>query len=266
MNYLPLVVTTLISTCPAEVIKLWEGEVPFAKKEKAEQVITEKRPGEFRVTEVTDPHLNVHLANPETHNGKALIICPGGGYIHLAHLLCGSEVATHFCEKGFTCFVLHYQVPQNRKGALSDAMQAVDVVRSRAKEWKLNSTQIGMVGFSAGGHLVAATSAQSIDVSKRPDFAMILYGAYLNVKGESKISPEFKSLAETPPFFLFVAADDKNWVRGSLVFGEALTKEKLPFELHVVPEGGHGFGLKEDNPAGKSWPDLALRWIENLPE
>ena len=263
-NTLLVFLGTALFSGAQEVIKLWEGEVPFSKKAKAENVITEKRPGEFRITEVTDPEITVYPASPETHNGMGLVICPGGGYVHLGFKGKGIDFAKHFTKEGFTCFVLHYQVPKNRKGALSDAGQAMKIIRSRSQEWKINPAKIGMIGTSAGGHLIAALSAQTKEPKLRPNFAILLCPAYLTDKKSGKLSAEFTELKDTPPFFIFTAEDDKGWIEGSRVFAKALKEKNLPHEVHLVPKGGHGFGLKEGNPAAETWPALALKWIEGL--
>lgn len=267
-SYLSIVLILIChSSCIAEEIgtseiKLWPDAVPFSTEPKAKEVITEKRPGQFRVTKVTDPVLKVFPADPKKHNGKALIICPGGGYAHIVYLTKGKDVAEHFNKEGFTCFVLYYQVPKNREGALSDAKQAMKIIRARAKEWNLKANQIGMLGSSAGAHLVAKTSTQTDDLEARPDFAILLSTAYLQEKGAQKLAPEFTRLKNTPPFFIVTTEDDKKWVEGSKLFNKQLTQEKLPNEIHVYPKGGHGFGVDPNNPAGKTWPPLFLEWLE----
>lgn len=262
--FLSLVVMMSPAGAHEEVIKLWKGKVPFSDKPEKENVVTEKRPGAFRMTEVGDPELIVHPANEDTLNGMALIICPGGGYVHLTHLDVGEKFGKYFSEIGFTCFVLHYQVPSNREGALSDAKQAVSLVRASAEKWGFDKNKVGMVGSSAGGHLIAALSVQTEDLSARPNFSILLCPAYLCDRKTGELSPEFVEMAETPPFFLFTAEDDTNWVEGTRVFRKELTKRNLSNEVHIVPKGGHGFGLKENNPAAEVWPGLALKWIESL--
>ena len=265
-TYLYLLIILVSSFCQADEtspieIKLWPEVVPFSTEPKASVVISEKRPGAFRVTKVTDPVLNVFPTDPKKHNGKAIVICPGGGYAHLAHLHEGKDVAEYFTKEGFTCFVLYYQVPKNRDGALSDAKQAMKLVRDRAKEWNLQADQIGMLGFSAGAHLVARTSVQTDDLKARPDFSILLYTAYLEDKDSGKLDTEFTNLKAPPPFFIVATEDDKKWVAGSKLLAEQLTKENLNHEVHVLPKGGHGFGVKPENPAGKAWPPLVLEWI-----
>jgi len=160
--------------------------------------------------------------------------------------------------------VLYYQVPDNRTGALSDAMRAVKIIRSRAKEWKLKPDQIGMIGSSAGANLIVNTSIQTQDLSARPSFAVLLSTAYLAEKGKTQLLPQYTNLPNPPPFFLAVAANDKTWVLGSKLFAQQLTKENLTNQLHVFDTGGHSFGVDPDNPAGKAWPPLFLNWLEEL--
>lgn len=262
--FLIFLIAQLTSAFSQEVIKLWEGEVPFCAKPKAEHVITEKFRNQWRITEVTDPELVVYKPSPEKANGMGLIVCPGGAYVHLHHAGSGSDVAQYFSKEGFTCFVLHYQVPKNREGALSDATQAVKVVRERAGEWELEKDKIGMIGSSAGAHLTAHVSTQTDDLSGRPNFSLLLCPAYLNEKKTGKLSPEFQEMKEAPPFFVFTAEDDKNCIEGTRVFKKELSERGINHEVHTVPVGGHGFCLKEDNPAAEAWPPLALKWIKSL--
>ena len=247
----------------AEVVKLWQGEVPFAQKSKAENVITEKRKGAWRMTEVTDPEYVVYRPTEDTRTGKALIICPGGGYAHLVHLGKGKDLAEYFVQRGFTCFVLHYQVPHNREGAHSDAVQAVKMIRARAAEYQIHPQQIGMLGSSAGGHLVTTVSTHP-DQTVRPNFAVLMCPAYLTEPKSESLAPEFAEMSQTPPFFICSAIDDKWHAMSSLIFSAELQRRKLPYEFHTFNEGGHSYGLKENNPAAEIWPELMMKWLSRL--
>ena len=247
----------------AEVVKLWQGDVPFSQKPKAENVITEKRKGAWRMTEVTDPEYVVYRPTEETRTGKALIICPGGGYAHLVHLGKGKDLAEYFVQRGFTCFVLHYQVPHNREGAKSDAIQAVKMIRARAAEYQINPQQIGMLGSSAGGHLVATVSTHA-DQTVRPHFTILMCAAYLTEPKSEILASEFANMSQTPPFFICSAIDDQWYAMSSIVFSAELQRKKLPYEFHMISEGGHSYGLKENNRAAEIWPELMMKWIARL--
>lgn len=253
------------------IIKLWPGDVPgeTGMKHPAELYPDSSR-NVKRITNITDPDLTVYRPGKNA-NGAAIIICPGGGYNILAINLEGDEVASYFAEKGYTVFVLQYRVPQKQEGALQDAQRAIRIVRSRAAEWKLDTDKIGMLGFSAGGHLsaLAATSfikktytfIDNIDqVSSRPDFAVLIYPAYTAAaKDKKQLNPLLAVTEDTPPIFIFMTADDQNDMPFPLAF--ALRELKLPFEMHIYASGGHGYGLRPGNPAGEEWPGLAEKWL-----
>ncbi|MHB1177443.1 MAG: alpha/beta hydrolase [Daejeonella sp.] len=253
------------------IIKLWPGNVPGETEAKhAAKLHSDSSRNVRRIASITDPDLTVHRPGKNA-NGAAIIICPGGGYNILAINLEGDEVASYFVEKGYTVFVLQYRVPQKQEGALQDAQRAIRIVRSRAAEWRLDPGKIGMLGFSAGGHLsaLAATSfmkktytfIDDIDqVSSRPDFAVLIYPAYTaTVQDKKVLNPLISVMKDTPPIFIFMTADDQNDMPFPLAF--ALRELKLPFEMHIYASGGHGYGLRPGNPAAEKWPGLAEKWL-----
>ncbi len=254
-----------------EIIKLWPGNVPgeAGMKHPAELYPDSSR-NVKRITNITDPDLTVYRPG-ENANGAGIIICPGGGYRILAINIEGDEVARYFAAKGYTVFVLQYRVPQKQEGALQDAQRAIRIVRSRASEWKLDPGKIGLLGFSAGGHLsaMAATSfikntytfTDNIDqVSARPDFAVLIYPAYTaTVQDKKLLNPLLTVTKDTPPVFIFMTADDQNDMPFPLAF--ALRELKLPYEMHIYASGGHGYGLRPGNTAATEWPLLAEKWL-----
>lgn len=256
-----------------EIIELWPDKVPGEEKPKAEAVVGKDDKGEIiKITEVTNPLLEVFPA--EDPKGPAVIIAPGGGYHILAIDKEGYEIAEWFNRQGITAFVLHYRVPQKREGALQDIQRAMRVVRSQSNERGLDPDNIGVLGFSAGGSLCARASTRyddnvydSVDkydnLSAKPNFTMLIYAAYLDQGPENSITPEIKVSKETPPTFLFVSADDKH-ANSSLVMTQQLREHEVPVELHVVPEGKHGYGLRPGNPAAETWPLLAEKWINKF--
>ncbi len=256
-----------------EIIELWPGKVPGEEKSKAEAVRSPGDKGAIeKITEVTNPLLEVFPS--ENPNGASVIINPGGGYYILAIDKEGYEIAEWFNRQGITAFVLHYRVPQKQEGALQDIQRAIRVVRSQAEFRGLNPDNIGTLGFSAGGSLSARASTRYNDevydktdaadkLSARPDFTMLIYAAYLDKGPENTVTPEIKVTGQTPPMFLFVSADDKH-ANSSLVMTQQLREHNVPVELHVVPEGKHGYGLRPGNPAAETWPLLAEKWIEKF--
>jgi acetyl esterase/lipase len=179
---------------------------------------------------------------------------------------------------GVTGVLLKYRVPkraglEKHAAALQDAQRALGLVRSRAKEWNVDPRRIGVLGFSAGGHLAAALSNNyqertypKVDdadaVSCRPDFTILIYPGYLTVKGQNdKIAPELIITSNTPPTFLAMAEDDPVRVENALFYAAALHKAKVPVELHIYPTGGHGYGLRPTKDFVTTWPQRASEWL-----
>jgi acetyl esterase/lipase len=223
------------------------------------------------------PKLIAYLPEKDKANGAAIVICPGGGYNILALDLEGTEVAEWFNERGVTCFVLKYRVPKRpgqepkQLAALQDGQRAVGLVRSRASEWNVDPARIGILGFSAGGNLAAMTSMHyaerrydAVDgsdaVSCRPDFAVLVYPAYL-VDGD-KLHPDVKIDKETPPTFLVHAGDDGVTPVNSALYYVGLKQAGVPSELHIFSKGGHGYGLRPTEMPVTSWPARCAAWLE----
>ncbi|MVT08981.1 alpha/beta hydrolase [Chitinophaga tropicalis] len=257
----------------SQIIHLWNGPVPGESSPKKPATPTaDSSRGVTRLTDVTDPIMQVFTPDPGKANGAAVVVCPGGGYQILAINLEGYEIAKWLNGLGFTAFVLQYRVPQKQEGALQDVQRAIRIVRHGAKEWKLSPDKIGVLGFSAGGSLSARASTlynketypktDAADaVSARPDFAVLIYPAYLDQGANRTITPELKIDSQNPPMFLFATADDP-YGNSALVMAGALRDAKVPAELHFYAKGGHGYGLRLGNPAADVWPLLAARWLE----
>ena len=257
-----------------EIIKLWPGKVPGETEAKHAPVITDNNSGNVtRLTDITDPAIVVYPASSENNNGAGIIVCPGGGYNILAVDKEGYEVAEWLNTLGYSAFVLQYRVPKKQKGALQDFQRAIRIIKSKAVEWKLNPEKVGAIGFSAGASLSARASARynektypKVDeldeLACRPEFALLIYPGGLD-KGENRsLISEIKVDKNTPPMFVFATADDKHG-NSALVITTALRDAKIPVELHLLPEGGHGYGLRTGNIAGETWPDLAKQWLQN---
>jgi acetyl esterase/lipase len=253
----------------ADSLYLWKA-VPGGSVVKQSAVYNyDSAKGIIRVTGVVSPLLKIYPVKNGT--GAGIIVCPGGGYKFLAFDLEGEEIAAWLNSLGIAAFVLQYRVPDNQNGALQDAQRAVRLVRANAAKWGLDKTKIGLMGFSAGGNLTARASTgykensyvavdNSDSVSCRPDFSMYIYPGSLATKPERKLIPEIKVDKATPPAFFFIANDDQYSL--PLPFATALHDAGVPLEFHVVPKGGHGYGLRKGNPAAEVWPALAETWLK----
>ncbi len=257
-----------------DTLYLWPDKVPGETEAKHPPVQTANTSGNVtRLTDVTDPALVVFEPKGPA-NGAGIIVCPGGGYSILAIDKEGYEVAEWLSQLGFTAFVLQYRVPDKREPALYDLQRAIRMVRGKASDWKLDPKRLGVIGFSAGASLAARASTRfgertytpvnGLDsLSARPDFALLIYPAYLDEGEDRSLTPELSLSKETPPQFLFGTTDDR-YGNSVLVMAAALRDEKLPVTLHLLAEGGHGYGLRKGNPAAETWPDLAEKWLRQL--
>ena len=279
--------------CAQKIIPLYEGEIPNSKAAPDEEKFEDTN-GIARISKISRPTLSVYLPPQEKSTGAAVIICPGGGYWINAISHEGTDVARKFNEMGVAAFVLKYRIPNdatmiNREiGPLQDAQQAIRMVRQRASEWKVKPNRIGIMGFSAGGHLASTAGTHFNNavienpggVSLRPDFLILIYpvisfqdsighiGSRDQLIGKKptaeKInfySNELQVTKNTPPTFLVHASDDKGVKsENSIVFYQNLIKNKVPAEMHLYQGGGHGFGL--NNKTTKDlWMDRCEAWL-----
>lgn len=253
------------------VVEVWpEGKVPgiITTKQEAE---VKRGDGFTRITNVSRPTLTVFpAASPDGKPTPAVIVCPGGGYGYTVVDKEGSEIATWLNSVGITAIVLKYRTPQNRDGALQDAQRSIRIVRARATEWKIDPKQLGIIGFSAGGHLAARASTafdkpsyEALDEtdqqSARPDFALLIYPAYLD-NGKGDVAPELNLQAKIPPTLIVHNEDDKTYVIGSKLYQAALEKASIPHQFLLYPTGGHGYGMHCKGDA-KTWPNDTLKWL-----
>jgi acetyl esterase/lipase len=240
------------------------------------------------ITNVSKPTLTVYRPDPERNTGTAMIVCPGGGYWDLYWELEGEEVAAWLNSVGMTGIILKYRCPRRSGeakgepplGPQLDAQRAVSLVRSHAAEWGIDPKKIGMVGFSAGGHLALATATgaskrlydpidEADQVSCRPDFAILCYPGYLKANDKDEIWPGLKLPPDTPPIFLAHASDDGPHHGGSdaansVVMYLALKRAGIPAELHVYATGDHDFGVRRNEKLPSSWTGLCLNWLRSL--
>lgn len=276
-------------------IPLYSGNVPNSKPApNKESSLT--RDNVTRISKVSIPTLTVY--KPATPNGMSVIICPGGGYGILAFDKEGTRVAEELNKWGITAFVLKYRLPDDTTNIdrslapLMDAQQAIRLVRSKATEWGLKKDKIGIMGFSAGGH-VASTAATHFNrkadasnkdtLSVRPDFAILIYpvisfdstithkgsrnnlvGATASAEKIKLYSNELQVNAKTPPSFLVHAGDDGAVpVENSIRYYQACIKYKVPAEMHLYPKGGHGFGMYNKTTTD-NWMERLKNWLTAL--
>ncbi len=256
-----------------DTLYLWTGKVPGESLPKSNPVQTDNTSGNVtRLTDVTNPALVVFKPQTALSNNTAVIVCPGGGYNILAIDKEGYEIAEWLNNLGYTAFVLQYRVPQKQAEALYDIQRSIRLVRTNASIWGVE--KLGVLGFSAGGSLSARAatrfnedtypkSDQIDQASSRPDFGLLIYPAYLDNGENRTLTPELSISEDTPPLFIFGTADD-TYGNSGLVMAGALRDHKIPVELHLLPEGGHGYGLRPGNIAAETWPDLAEKWLETV--
>jgi acetyl esterase/lipase len=256
-----------------DIIYLWPGKVPGELKEKRPPVVAaSENDNILRFSEVTNPAIEIYLPDPAINNGSAVIVCPGGGYGILTYDLEGTEIAAWLNKLGFTAFVLQYRIPDKREGALQDVQRAIRIVRNNSQKWNIDPGKIGVMGFSAGGSLSARASTlfnnisyppvdKSDSLSCRPSFTMLIYPAYLDQGPNLTLTPELELSKEVPPVFIFQTADDP-YGNSALVMATALRNAKLPVELHILPFGEHGYGLRPGKVAAETWPLLAEKWFK----
>jgi len=269
-----------------EPVPLWPAEAPGEKGDIGEEKdMTKPKDGlvagrpVIRLGNVSKPTITLYRPPKEKDTGASVVVCPGGGYSILALDLEGTEICEWLNSIGVTGVLLKYRVPA-RKGrekhaaALEDAQRALGLVRFHAKEWDLDPHRVGILGFSAGGHLcaMASTAYESRsyppvdDADKescRPDFAVLVYPAWLVAKGDvTTLAPEIKVTPNTSPAFIVMTEDDPIKIECAMGYGLALKNAKVPAELHLYPKGGHGYGMRPTADDVTRWPERAAEWMK----
>jgi acetyl esterase/lipase len=279
---LPLVPGSARCEGTHESILLWPKGAPGESGDVDGEKQMPSRPGDstIRITDVTRPTISVHRPPAAKDTGTAVLVCPGGAYSRLAYNKEGTEVAEWLNSLGITGIVLKYRVPARKdrprhQAPLQDAQRALGLVRQRAREWDLDPSRIGVLGFSAGGHLAAALcnhkdrTYEPLDAADqircRPDFCLLIYPAYLVDDAQAdRVAPELRVTGETPPTFLVQTQDDSARVECSLLYYRALKAAKVPAEMHLYPIGGHGYGLRPSTHLVHTWPQRAEQWLGSL--
>lgn len=253
---------------PGIVVSLWpRGAMPGEAGQGKERALPARGDDVVRLTDISEPLFTVYQAG-NSKPAPAVIISPGGGYGGLAYNKEGTEVAAWLNTLGITGVVLKYRVPNNREGAFQDIQRAIRLVRHRAAEWNIDRARVGVMGFSAGGHLSARLSVHSgpatyarIDAADdqplRPDFAVLGYPAYL----DEGLVPLVDG--QTAPTFIAHAEDDRRFVKGSDAYFAALKETKGPHAFFRCATGGHGHGLRSEKDV-KAWPEQCQTWLVRI--
>ena len=262
------------------VVKLWPGKAPGEVKDIGpEKETPPKNAGDVkRLTNVGGPTIAVYQPAKDKATGAAVIVAPGGGYSILAIEHEGTQTCEWLNTLGVTAILLKYRVPKREMqmpdnlAAIQDAQRALSLTRANSKEWGIDPNRIGMLGFSAGGNLTAWAALaekrmyEPLDdadkLSHKPNFAMLIYPAYL-VDKDGALKPEYKVTKESPPMFFAHANDDGVTPLSSAMLYAALKKNGVPAELHIYASGGHGFGMKKSGNPISEWPDRCGDWLKN---
>ena len=289
--YVIIFIMSTTSFSQINEFEIWKNGIPNSITNSHYQEIYDKEMG--RISKVTNPTLTVFI--PENPNGTAVVICPGGGYAYLSINKEGYQVAEWLNTLGITAFVLKYRLPSSEimpdksVGPLQDAQESIRYIRRNAEKWQLNTEKIGIIGFSAGGHLAATLSTQYDDktyqaqdaTSAKPNFSILIYpvssladeimhkGSRNKLLGKNssselndKYSPEKQVTGQTPPAFLVHALDDVGVsFENSMVYFAALKKHNVPAEMHIYESGGHGFGLGNKG-TSQFWTESCIKWLQ----
>jgi acetyl esterase/lipase len=277
-----------------QVIDLWPGKVPdesdaIGPERVVMSPVLDRKQVEVTestrmLTGVSKPSITIYRPSGDRSNGTAVVICPGGGYWNLYWQLEGEEVARWLNSLGATGIILKYRVPRRpdepkaepARRPLQDAQRAVCLVRNRAKELGIDPHRIGIMGFSAGGHLAIATATgferrtyDSIDdidkISSRPDFAVLVYPGYLKAKDKDELAPGLNIPQSTPPVFLaHGGADLISPPEHSVLMYLALRKANVPAELHVYAGAAHDFGVRHSDQPCSAWTDSCVAWLKHM--
>lgn len=275
----------LISTANYKVMDIWPNGPQESNELTKEEVMSESG----RITYVSNPQMSVVLPDAEKNTGAAVILCPGGGYMHQATQHEGFQFAEWFKEQGIAAIVLKYRLPNaHARIPGKDALQAIKLVRENAEAWNINPNKIGIAGFSAGGHLASTAGTHFVYLdsvnakASRPDFMILFYpvismeegcshgGSRKNLLGDNpnqelvdRYSNHKQVTSQTPPTLIFLSNDDKTVIpENSILFYQALQKHKIPTSMHIFPIGGHGWGFRESFRYHEMMKAITLDWLD----
>jgi acetyl esterase/lipase len=288
-NYLFCIVALLITAPLANAqqvtLPLWPNGAPETYQGAREADIT--KPSDpliagkplMHLSNVSAPTLTVYKPADDKNTGAAVLVFPGGGYRILAYDLEGTEVCTWLNSIGVTCVLVKYRVPfaerfPENPADLEDAQQAMRLTRAHAAEWRIDPKRVGVLGFSAGGHLVVILGNHADykrpgdllnEIDARPNFVVVLYPGYLSdAPALNKLSHGIDPSSNTPPTFLLQAEDDPVHEENALLYFQALKEAKVPAELHLYAQGGHGYGLRPTDLPVTHWPRLVETWFHTI--
>jgi acetyl esterase/lipase len=258
----------VLALWPAGAVPGEQGAIP-AESIKGEQ-------GKRQINNVSQPSITVFLPPKEKNTGAAIVIAPGGGYNILAIDHEGYDVAKWLNSIGVAGIVLKYRIPkrpEHPSRPLMDAQRAMSLVRANAEKWQIDPIRIGVMGFSAGGHLATVASTnydkrayESVDaadqISCRPDFSVFIYPGGIFQPGSDRLIPNIRITKDTPPAFLAVANDDRGSADQTVQLYLALKHAGVPAELHVFSAGGHGFGILKGKLPANQWPARLQEWLQ----
>ena len=264
---------TSVTNCTAaehDVLKLWPNRTAAS----TEKVIHPKRKGGIiRLTNINIPTITLYKTTLKADTPTpAVVVCPGGGYKILAINKEGTDIAEWLNSFGITAVVLKYTVPNNRDAAFADAQRAIRLVRSHSKEWNIDPNRVGIMGFSAGGHLSARASTnfdkraytkidKADELSCRPDFTILVYPAYIEDRNHRR-DKGITVTKKTPPAFIMQTQYDRSYVNSSIRYYLDMKKAYVPAELHLFPLKGHGYGLAKGRKGVSQWPKLCENWLK----
>lgn len=278
--------STAVAAKPTRTIEVWPGTAPGEKGDIGEEKDTTKPTDNLvagkrvvRLGNVSKPTLTFYPAPKRKDTGTTVLVVPGGGYHILAMDLEGTEVCEWLNSFGVSAVLLKYRVPARaglprHAAPLQDAQRAMGLLRSRSGEFGIHPGRLGAIGFSAGGHLVAALSSATArsysrldsadDLNARPDFNIIIHPGYLVLKEQGdNVAPEVSVSTDYPPTFLAMTQDDPVRVENAVLYYMALKQAGVPSELHAYPTGGHGYGLRRTEHFVTTWPDRAADWMRS---
>jgi acetyl esterase/lipase len=269
MKALLLFILSTLPVCAADPIeiKLWPDGAPglmLLHSKDTEDFIRTKA-GKSTITDIHDPTITVY--RPEKPNGTSVIVAPGGGYVFLSAVHEGTQVCEWLNTLGVTGVLLKYRTPTRDEAAphekpVADAARAIAVVREHAKDWNLDPKRVGLLGFSAGGNLLAHIACDRATKTELPNFGIMIYGGgFVDFKDPTKLKEGFTVPKDAPPMFLACAHDDGQNPTAATVLYLEYKKLGIPCEIHLFTKGGHGFGMRDNKQPINAWPQRSAEWM-----
>ena len=271
LSLLALAAAVSVSAAEPLTLPLWPEGAPgqMLPRSEATDAFIKKHQSKNTVTDIAEPTITVY--RPEKPNGTSVIVAPGGGFMFLSAVHEGTQVCEWLNTLGVTGVLLKYRTPTRDEPAahekpVQDAQQALKLIHVHAAEWQLNPKRVGLLGFSAGGNLLAHLACdRGPTKTELPDFGVMIYGGgFLDPKDPSRLDPSFNVPADAPPMFIACAHDDKtNPIAATLLYLE-YKKQNIPAELHLFTHGGHGFGMRDNKQPINQWPARCEEWMDSM--